>query len=87
MERLQRFTKNFILEGMSIILKYNYFYINGNFIHQIKDTAMVTHTAVVYGNLTCAYLEIKLSNKLPEIFSYDIMELFLKNYFRFLDDI
>ena len=48
---------------------------------------MVTHAAVVYGNLRCRYLEIKLSNKLPEIFSYDIMELFLKNYFRFLDDI
>ena len=25
---LQRFTKQFVLEGLSIILKFNYFYIN-----------------------------------------------------------
>ena len=33
------------------------------------------------------YLEITLFNKLREIFSYDIVEFFLKNYFRFLDDV
>ena len=40
LEYLQRFSKNFILEGMSIILKYNYFYINNNFIHQIKGLSI-----------------------------------------------
>ena len=64
---------------MSIILKYNYFYINGYFIHLIKGTGMSTHAAVLYANLTCGYL--------PELFSYDIVGLFLKNYFRFLDDV
>ena len=86
-ERLQRFTKNFIIEGMSIIVKYNYFYINDNFIHQIKGTAMDTHAAVVYANLTCGFLEVKLFNELPEIFSYYMVELFLKNYFRLSDDV
>ena len=38
---------SFILEGISIIRKYNYFYISGNFIHQIKGTAMAIHTAAV----------------------------------------
>ena len=33
-----RFTKAFILEGLSIILKFNYFYINKQFFHQIKGT-------------------------------------------------
>ena len=32
---LQRFTKQFVLEGLSIILKLNYFYINKSFFHQI----------------------------------------------------
>ena len=50
---------------MSIILKYDYFYIDGSFIRQIKGTAMDTHVAVVYANLTCGYLEVKLFNKLP----------------------
>ena len=64
-EHLQKSTKNFILEGMSIILKYDYFYIDCSFIRQIKGTAMDTHVAVVYANLTCGYLEVKLFNKLP----------------------
>ena len=64
-EHLQRFTKTLIRKGMSIILKYNYFDINGSFIHQIKGTAMVTYAVVVHG-----------SHRLPEIFSYDTGELF-----------
>ena len=72
---------------MSIILKYNYCYVNGNFNHHIKGTAMDAHAAVVYANLKCGYLEVELFNKLPEIFSYDIVESFLRNYFRFLDDV
>ena len=39
---LQRFTKQFVLEGLSIILKFNYFYINKSFFHQIKGTKMET---------------------------------------------
>ena len=39
---LQRFTKEFVLEGLSIILKFNHFYINKSFFHQIKGTAMGT---------------------------------------------
>ena len=34
---LRRFNKRFILERLSIILEYNYFYINGIYIHQIKE--------------------------------------------------
>ena len=42
---LQRFTKQFVSEGLSIILKFNYFYINKSFFHQIKRTAMRTKFA------------------------------------------
>ena len=56
---LRRFTKAFILEELSIILEFNYFYINNYFYHQIKGTAMGTIFAVVRSNLTVAYFEKK----------------------------
>ena len=45
---LRRFTKAFVIEGLSIIWEFNYFYINNYFYHQIKRTAMGTIFAVVY---------------------------------------
>ena len=48
---------------------------------------MGSHTAVVFANLTVAFLEVKLFIRLPEIFSRDVAEFFIKNYFRFLDDL
>ena len=57
---LRRFTKAFILEGLSIILEFNCFYINNYFYHQIKGTAMGTIFAVVESNLTVAYFEGKM---------------------------
>ena len=56
---LRRFTKAFILEELSIILEFNYFYINNYFYHQIKGTAMGTIFAFVGSNLTVAYFEEK----------------------------
>ena len=55
----QCFTKQLVLEGLSIILKFNYFYINKLFFHQIKGTAMGTKSAMVGSNLIVAYKEIK----------------------------
>ena len=66
MEKLQtdlplllHFNKQFILEGLSIILEFNYFYINGIYIYQIKGTAMKTEFAVVGSNLVISYKKIK----------------------------
>ena len=77
---LSRFTKAFILEGLNIILKLNYFYINKNFFHQIKGTGTIF--AVVGSNLTVAYFAL-----LPQIYPRDFVDYFVRNYFRFLDDI
>lgn len=87
MEQLQRFSKNFILDGMSLILKYNYFYINDSFIHQIKGTAMSTYAAIAYMILQVlnyvtgiiiydltGITGVKLFNKL----TYDIVEFLLR---------
>ena len=84
---LQLFTKQFVLEGLSIILKFNYFYINKSFFHQIKGTAMGTKFAVVGSNLVVAYKEIKLFALLPQIYPKDFVDFLLRNCFRFLDDI
>ena len=84
---LSRFTKAFSLEGLNIILKFNYFYINKNFFHQIKGMPMGTIFAVVGSNLTVTYFEVKMFALLPQIYPRDFVDYFVRNYFRFLDDI
>ena len=73
---LSLFTKAFILEGLNIILKFNYFYINKNFFHQIKGTNMGTIFAVVGSNLTVAYFEVKMFALLPQIYPRHFVDLF-----------
>ena len=77
----------FILETLNIILKYNCFYINKNFCHQIKGMAMGTIFAVVGSNLTVAYFEVKMFALLPQIYPREFVDYFIRNYFRFLDDV
>ena len=48
---------------------------------------MGENAAVAFGDLTYGYLKVKLSNKLSEIFSHDILEFFRKNYFKFVDHV
>ena len=52
---LRRFNKQFILEALSIILEFNYFCINGIYIHHIKRTAMETKFAVVGSKSVATY--------------------------------
>ena len=80
-----RFTKAFILEGLNIILKFNYFYINKNFFDQIKGTAMGTIFAVVGSNLPVTYFETKIFSLLPQIYPRDFVDYFVRKDFRFLD--
>ena len=84
---LQRFPKHVIMEALFVILHFNYFYINGIYIYQVKGTAMGTPFAFVYANLVVAFIEDSMFNKLPEIYPKDIVESFINNYFRFLDDV
>ena len=84
---LRRLTTAFILEGLSIILEFIYFYINNHFYHQIKGTAMETNFAVVGSNLMVVYFEEKMFAILPQIYPKDFIDYFIRNYFRFLDDV
>ena len=84
---LSRFTKAFSLEGLNIILKLNYFYINKNFFHQIKKTTMRTIFVDVRSNFTVTCFEVKMFVLLPQIYHRDFVYYFVCNYFRFLDNI
>ena len=84
---LRRFTKAFILEGLSIILEFNHFYNNNYFYHQIKGTAMGIIFVVVGSNLRVAYFEEKMFAILPQIYPKDFVNFFICNYFQFSDDV
>ena len=68
-------------------MTYIYFYINGSFVHQINQTVIETHATVEYAKLASVCLGFKLFNQLPGIFSFYIVEISLKNHFRFLGDV
>ena len=80
----QRFTsKQFILEDLSIILKFNCFYINKSFFHQIKGTAIRKKIAAVGSTLAVAYKEIKLMELLPQVHPQDFVDFLLQYCFKF----
>ena len=84
---LKRFSKLFVLDAMFIVLSFNYFYIDVDYYHQKKETAMGTPAAVVYANLHVARIEFTLFIRLPEIYPADFITWFIENYRRFLDDV
>lgn len=83
----QRFSKNFVLNALQIILDFNYFMFNDIFVKQIKGFAMGTKAAVNCANLTVGYLEVTMFDMLPTIYPNDFVDFLIRNYFRFLDDI
>ena len=84
---LQRFGLNFILDGLDVILKHNYFLFADKYFQQIHGFAMGTKAAVNCANLSVGYLEVKLFDQLPRHYPYDFVKFFIDNYFRFLDDV
>ena len=84
---LQRFGLQFILDGIEIILRHNYFSFADEFFQQIHGFAMGTKAAVNCANLGVGYLEIKAFDQLPRYYPYDFVKHFIDNYFRFLDDV
>ena len=80
---LRRFNKQFLLEELPIILEFNYFYINGIYIHQIKGTTMGTKFAVVGSNLVAAYEEVKMLALLPQLYPQDFVTFLYVTTFGF----
>ena len=67
--------------------EFNYFYINGLYIHHIKGSTMGTKFGVVGSNLIVPYEEVKVLALLPELYPQDFVDFFIRKYFQFLDDV
>lgn len=68
-------------------MTFYYFYIDYNYFYHIKATAVSTTRAVVYANLHVASQEVQMFENLPDIYSSDIVEVFIRKYLRFFDDV
>ena len=84
---MQLFNKQFILEDLPIILEFNYFYINGIYIHRIKGIAIGTKFSIVGSNLVKVYEKNTTFALLPQLYPQDLVDIFIRNYFWFLDDV
>lgn len=81
-----RFTKEFIIEGIRIILENNNFSFNGIFYKQTKGTAMGTKMAPTYATLVLGYLEKQLYTLLLKE-KGDLFAHYIETHWkRFLDD-
>ena len=84
---MSRFSIAFVLEALYIILKFNYVHINNVYYHQHKGGAMGAPCMVVGSNLVVAFLEKRMFTLLPQVFPQDFVDFFIRNYFRFIDDV
>ena len=82
----ERFNKNFILEGLKIVLENNNFSFNEMFFNQIKGTAMGTKVAPTYATLVLGYLEEQLYKIIKQNKDDTFAEYVKKEWKRFLDD-
>ena len=76
--RENRFQKPFIMEALKIVLKYNFFYFNGDFWMQISGFAMGTKCAVKCSNLVVAFVEEKMFRLLPTVFDRGLVAFFIR---------
>ena len=81
-----RFSKEFVMKGIELILTLNYFVFDDKWYLQIKGVAIGTKVAVVLAILTVGYLEIKLYTILPNYFSNDYCLYIIKWWKRFTND-
>ena len=81
-----RFTQNFILEGLKIVLNNNTFSFVDKHYLQTKGTAMGTKVAPTYATLTLGYLEFLLQTEILNLWGEDSANYISKHWKRFLDD-
>lgn len=81
-----RFSKNFILNGLKIILNYNTFTWNNRYFKQLQGVAMGTKVAPTYAILTIGYLEKSFYEICYTKLGPTISDYIKLNFFRFIDD-
>ena len=74
----ERFTKEFIAAGLTLVLKNNYFKFNG--------TTMGSNVSVIFAILFMAYLEIHIYQNVRQMYPQDYAEYLIKAWKRFIDD-
>ena len=81
-----RFSNEFVMKGIDLILTLNCFVFDDKWYLQIKGVVMGTRVAVFLAILTIGYLEIKLYTILQKYFSNDYCLYIIKWWKRFIDD-
>ncbi|XP_071122593.1 uncharacterized protein [Mytilus edulis] len=82
----QRFSNNFLLEGLKIILDNNTFFFDGKYYLQISGTAMGTKVAPTYATLVMGFLEDKMYQQVESEFDTAFKVYVKSEWKRFLDD-
>lgn len=81
-----RFSKEFIFEGIALVLENNHFFFDDKYFLQTKGTAMGTKVAATYANLVFGYLEEKLASECKTSFGEEYALHIKNNWKRYLDD-
>ena len=81
-----RFSKDFVLEGLTLVMSNSCFQFNDECYSLQSGTATGTTVAPSYANLIMAFLETKLYALVLQRFGKEIHTYVIKNWFRFLDD-
>ena len=82
----KRFSKNFILSAVKIVLSGNIFVRGKQYYRQVKGTAMGTNFAPTYAILTIGYLESLFYKQCVSHFSSPVTEYIISNFKRYIDD-
>ena len=81
-----RFPKEFIIDGLKLVLNNNHFFFDDRYFLQIKGTAMGTKVAPTYATLVMGFLEEKLYRKIDTQYDTAFSEYIRNNWKRYLDD-
>ncbi len=81
-----RFSQDFIIKGISLILENNVFTFGDQYYVQTKGTAMGTKVGPIYASLVMGYLETKLYAKINQEKGSEVATKIEQNWKRFLDD-
>lgn len=82
-----RFSKEFILEELKLVLENNLFHVDGKFLLQTKGTATGTKVAPTYATLVMGYLENTLFKGTSELFHAELSTYIGSNLKRILTNI
>ena len=81
-----RFSSQFFKDALEIIVANNVFFFDDKYFKQLNGAAMGTNVAPNYANLTIAYLEEKLFERIMDSYDNVTPNTITKNWMRYLDD-